>query len=153
LGWLADPQRRAVDNLQDRKSNTCMHFKLGLISFPIPWVDSPILNEGRLITYKAGSYIHTCLSSSVKSNSGSLWVTRRSSTKPGWRLTRLEVVDTHAFQARWNEFPEPLPWLVASLRKNGWQRTIPEPPTNVSEKDGWEKNIFWVVKQAILITF
>ena len=32
-----------------------MPFKLGKMNFLIPWVDSPILNEGRLITYKAGN--------------------------------------------------------------------------------------------------
>ena len=33
----------------------CMPFKYGQMSFRIPWVDSPSLNEERLITYKAGS--------------------------------------------------------------------------------------------------
>ena len=35
-----------------------MPFKLGQISFRNPWVDSPILDEGRLITYKARNYMH-----------------------------------------------------------------------------------------------
>ena len=66
------------------RGNACMSSKLGQLSFRIPWVDSPFLNEGRLKTYKAGIAVHTCLSSSAIWDSGALGLTRRSSTKGGW---------------------------------------------------------------------